>query len=156
MKKLQDIITLSKKYDEAFDRRNERLKIWGETTLPLVKSVLENLSLALIEEVSFYKSNMYVSGHVNTPLDGVSIRCGTQIVTNTNDRENGFCIQFSPANNGKIHVIAYSHSLAESEQRGEEIGLVDPEELNNESIIDFVSQGIEKVQSSSQLFYGYE
>lgn len=57
---------------------------------------------------------------------------------------------------GKIYVIAYSHSPIENEQKGEMIGLVDPEELDSERIINFVYQGIDKVQSSSQLFYGYD
>lgn len=156
MKNIQDIITLSKKYDEAFDRRNERLKVWAETTLPFVKGVLNNLSLAMIEEVKFYNANLQVSGHENVPLKGVSILCGTQRVTITDEVEVGFHIQFSPANNGKIHIIAFPHNLNQNDVAGEIIALVDPEELTNERIVDFVYQGINKVQSSSQLFYGYD
>ena len=152
---LNDIISLSKEYDEAFNKRNERLRTWNNSTFTFVQSTLEKIKDVLIREVDFFKSNLYVNSNTNESLRGVRLFCGNQNVSIDEDVERGFDLLFAPLHNGKILVRVYDHHITGESANFTDIDCIDPELLTEDKIQLLVYQAIETAQKSSLLFLGY-
>ena len=152
MKTIKDLITISKKYDTAFDERNKRFTEWQQTKFTIVKDTLTTICNELTENVDFYKSNLFVEGHVNLPLDGVGIRSGVQKIDINRNGENGFYIQFTPIDNGKIAIVTYPHSIGKGEQSSKFVDLIEPKNLNAQEVVNLVYKALEQVQKTSLLF----
>lgn len=152
MKNINDLVELSKEYDRAFDKSNERIQLWVNTKFTETFESLNRIRQTLEQGVSFYKSNLYLDGNITSWAEGLTLRCGSQRIIGGS--ETGFAILFTAIGSGRIVVLAFKHFINDSSNVGEEIGLYEPEELEYDKIVDIVYQAISKVQKSSRLFIG--
>lgn len=151
---IKQIIEISKKYSEAFDKKNKRFQDWKNVAYPIVNSTVQKIKNELVEQNAFFKNNLYVKGN---EVSGICFWSG-KIMAPLSDppTEEGFEIHFAPISNGKINVFVVGHKI-DDHADSYSIGLIEePSMITEEIVMEYVLKGIEAVQKTSYLFIGDE
>ena len=170
---MDELVELSKKYEEAFTKRNKRFYAWTEGGVcTRVAETLESIVGEIKMENPFFQSNLYSGVNFSEARkDGkvyfskseryAYFRSGkmpkssysAEGVGAVNFFENGFEMIFAPLTNGKIHVHIYGHWGEDENRNHDSIELIDdPNILTREKVIDLVYKGLEKIQGTCFLF----
>ncbi|PWH87026.1 hypothetical protein [Brumimicrobium oceani] len=152
MENIDKILKLTKEYQEANIRMNERYAIWENDKSTFIKDTLAKISSAISAQNDFFKNNVYVDSDDNN----IAIKSGEIALPfdENNLSENGFHIGFSRISNGKVYVYFHQHTLLGLGE-DEKLFLFDNlEDITEAKIIKLVYEGIEKGMHSSFLFAG--
>lgn len=151
---IKQIIDISKKYADAFEKKGKRFQDWKNIGYPIVNSTVQNIHKELVSQNDFFKSNLYLRGNETV---GISLSSGKIMVPLSEPpTESGFEIHFAPISNGKISVFVVGHKI-DDHADSYSIGLIeDPSMITEEIVMEYVLKGIEAVQKTSYLFIGDE